>query len=247
MHTGLDNVVIANIKLVHLLYTLKHLTDARKIYEANKFKHVPYIAGIIFCLLIGESGGIFPRIIVGQHSTFLNDDYKIWTLIVAWNFMYFLPTNLKKKVCDVLTATPYNFILIIPNEFRRGHALCASVRAYRQFANETKYFHEILTPSILGGMSQVMGGFIFPILERNLLNNHSQPSDKEALIDHLTVGHKVTFFCAFFYNLCIVESKTILQFEIDIAQWMVVGAYMVLPIFMYLKRRGAFEAFKSKT
>lgn len=149
--------------------------------------------------------------------------------------MWILSLEAKRKLCKFLTMTPWNFVLILPNEFRRGHALCASVRAYREFANETQYFHEILTPTILGGMSQCMGTLIFPILERNLLVNHSQPKNQEPSIDHLTVGAKLAFFCAFFYNLCIVEAD-VLPFGIDPAEWIVVSAYMALPLLLYINK-----------
>jgi hypothetical protein len=81
----LDNVVLyRDINLMHVFYILKQVLDARGIVAANQFQPVPYFAGFVFMILIGEGGGIFPRIIFGRSSAFLSEDYKIWILLLTW-------------------------------------------------------------------------------------------------------------------------------------------------------------------
>ena len=81
----LDDVVLYhNINLMHVLYALKQTLDSRAVIQANQFKTVPFLAGLVIMVLVGEAGGIFLRIIFGQPVAFLTEDWKMFSLIVIW-------------------------------------------------------------------------------------------------------------------------------------------------------------------
>jgi hypothetical protein len=79
-----DVVVYNNINLLHMLYILKQSLDSRTVIQANQFKTVPFLSGLVILLLVGEAGGIFLRIIFGQPVSFLSEDWKMLSLIVIW-------------------------------------------------------------------------------------------------------------------------------------------------------------------
>ncbi len=141
--------------------------------------------------------------------------------------MWSLSSTLQKMISKILTNRPYNFIIILPNEFRRGLALIAAVKTYRQFALNTPYHNEYIVPTFMGGLTLCVGGLLFPIYERNLLPN-SINTAKQSVLDNITWRLLVPFLCAFYYNLCLMHSAhKILPFE---PEFVVVTAFMAVPV-----------------
>jgi hypothetical protein len=135
----------------------------------------------------------------------------------------------KKRISKFLTTRPLNFLVTWPNEYRRGLALCAAVRIYREYATSS---NEIIMPSLLSGLTLCGGSLIFPLIEQNILPHSVTVVNKKFILDSLTWRLKTPFLCAFYYNICLMyKSKAEMMFPFELP---VVIAFIAVPTVEWL-------------
>ncbi|KAL0487968.1 hypothetical protein AKO1_008884 [Acrasis kona] len=213
---------------MHIMYVLRNILDTKTIYAANQFRNIPYFVGMIFLLLNGEGGGILTSLVTGRPSSFLLEDYKFASILLAWTSWYILSESLRAKIYNLFFTHPTSLLFVLPNEFRRALSLCSGVVAFHLLFKSHSF-----SPWFLAGLSTTFGGqFVFPILERRLLQFHTQSPHKKNALRDPSRALIVPFLCSAFYNYSLLHPGLISP---ERAQFVVVAVFLTMPILGYIK------------
>jgi hypothetical protein len=149
-----------------------------------------------------------------------------------------LPEAVLRPVAAFITTSPWNLILVIPHEIRRGLSLCSAVDYFRVLA-KTQGHNQMIVPVVCGGLSAVFGGmFLFPVLERNLLPHNTQPKNAPSVFADLQKkpAFIVPLGCALLYNIY-VTYPGLIPLTHDQIQLVVVVMFVALPIVQWLTKK----------
>jgi hypothetical protein len=144
--------------------------------------------------------------------------------------MWFMPLEAKKQISKFLTTKPYNFIVVIPNEYRRALGLCSNVRNYSSRATEDNKF---LMPVLVSGITLCMGSLLFPFIAQVLPNYEATPAKSTpSILSNPPWRMRIPFICAFFLNMCIIYNlRQLFPFEPEL---LVACTFMAVPVFEWI-------------
>jgi hypothetical protein len=241
------------ITAFHVLYPIKYLLLTKKTMTSvgkdkdGKYRKIPFITALFMLLLIGEGGGIICKILAGSKVSLLENDFKFHVAIALWLLMnYVLPSSAVSFVILWLNNAPFNFIFILPNEFRRGMALCSSILLYRSQFGETSW----IIPIIIGTLTTCMGTFTFPLLRYEILLNHEERLKEHeqlaamrregkkpaSVLDFLPTRVIIPLICAFLYTILLdLGYKSFYIWNIEMSMRLAISLVFVAePLYQFI-------------
>jgi len=214
------------------------------------YRKIPFITAFFMLMLLGEGGGSLGRVLTGQRVGVFENDYKIHVLVAVWSLLnYVLPEFIVLFLFDWLNVSPWNLLLVLPHEFRRGMALCSLLASYKKQIGDQSW----IAPIVLAALGACLGSFTFSTLRFGVLLNHeerlneyrefkelvSQKKRPTTPFEHIPFKVLYPFICSFVYSIVAYDfgykSFHVVPLGIEIStRFIVACSFVVLAVWPYV-------------
>jgi hypothetical protein len=156
------------VSLWHIFFVDKVFLLAIKIQESNKYKILPFLAGL-FIMILGESGGMLVNLILGKPLGLFDSEFKLNAIILIWVFVNYFP--FKDFLQKLVNHPAVDLILRSTNQVRKALAMCAQISAGMILLRDSRSpVNSTCAPVLMGVIGSCTAGIVTSIAINWLLN-----------------------------------------------------------------------------